>query len=115
MTHPLPGAPAIGVWSPIAHPGLPLMVLLGRTVLLTVTQWFVRDARETMSDLSTGSGRLETCNTLLPSVDLYVVGYKEISSMEKTNELRRWLMGDLEMMGYLLGLIYSAMGHYMRV
>jgi hypothetical protein len=45
-------------------------------VLLTVTQWFVQVAREMTSDLSTGSGRLETCNTLLPSVDLYVVGYK---------------------------------------
>jgi hypothetical protein len=76
MTHPLPGAPAIGVWSPIAHPGLPLMVLLGRTVLLTVTQWLVRDAREMTSDLSTGSGRLETRNTLIPGMDLCVVGYK---------------------------------------
>jgi hypothetical protein len=47
VTYPLPGAPAVGVWSPTAHPGLPLTVLLGRTVLLTVTQWFVRDARET--------------------------------------------------------------------
>jgi hypothetical protein len=28
----------VGVWSPTAHPGLPLMVLLGRTMLLTVTQ-----------------------------------------------------------------------------
>jgi hypothetical protein len=40
----------VGVWSPTAHPGLPLAVLLGRTVLLTVTQWFVRDARETIGD-----------------------------------------------------------------
>jgi hypothetical protein len=40
----------VGVWSPTAHPGLPLVVLLGRTVLLTVTQWFVRDARETTCD-----------------------------------------------------------------
>jgi hypothetical protein len=38
---PLPGAPAVRVWSPTTHPGLPLTVLLGRTVLLTVTQWFV--------------------------------------------------------------------------
>jgi hypothetical protein len=29
MTHPLPGAPAIGVLGPIAHPGLPLKVLFG--------------------------------------------------------------------------------------
>ena len=38
---------SVGVWSPPAHPGLPLEVLLGRTVLLTVTQWFVREERET--------------------------------------------------------------------
>jgi hypothetical protein len=47
---PLPGALAVGVWSPTAHPGLPLMVLLDRTVSLTVTQWFVRDTRETTDD-----------------------------------------------------------------
>ena len=46
MTHSLPGALAVGVWDPTAHPGLPLEVLLGRTVLLIVAQWFVRDARE---------------------------------------------------------------------
>jgi hypothetical protein len=40
----------IGVWSPTAHPGLPLVVLLGRTVSWTVTQWFVRDAREAIRD-----------------------------------------------------------------
>jgi hypothetical protein len=40
----------VDVWSPTAHPGLPLAVLLGRTVLLTVTQWFMRDARETSGD-----------------------------------------------------------------
>jgi hypothetical protein len=40
---PLPSTPAVGVWT---HPGLPLRVLLGRTVLLTITQWFVLDARE---------------------------------------------------------------------
>jgi hypothetical protein len=36
----------VGGWSPTAHPGLPLGVLLGRTMLLTVTQWFVLDAWE---------------------------------------------------------------------
>jgi hypothetical protein len=40
-------SPSVSVWSLTAHPGLPLAVLLGRTVLLTVTQWFVRDAQET--------------------------------------------------------------------
>jgi hypothetical protein len=29
---PLPGALAVGVWDSTAHPGLPLEVLLGRTV-----------------------------------------------------------------------------------
>jgi hypothetical protein len=33
-----------GVWDPTAHPGLPLEVLLGRTVLLTVARWFVLGA-----------------------------------------------------------------------
>jgi hypothetical protein len=35
--------------------------------------------------------------------------------MEKANELSRRLMNDLEMMGYPLDLIYSTVGHYMRV
>jgi hypothetical protein len=52
------------------------VMLLGRTVLLTVAQWFVPDAREMYRQFSTGSGRLERRNTLLPGVDLYVVGYK---------------------------------------
>jgi hypothetical protein len=33
---------------------------------------YTRDGRR----FSTGSGRFEMCNTLLPGVDLYVVGYK---------------------------------------
>jgi hypothetical protein len=36
---------------PDRTPGLPLAVFLGRTVLLIVTQWFVRDAREMIGDL----------------------------------------------------------------
>jgi hypothetical protein len=51
-------------------------MLLGRMVQLTVAQWFVSDAREMDMQFSTGSGRLERRNTLLPGVDLYVVGYK---------------------------------------
>jgi hypothetical protein len=51
-------------------------VLLGRTVLLIVTQWFMLDARERDRRFSAGLGRLERRNTLLPRVDLYVVGYK---------------------------------------
>jgi hypothetical protein len=47
-------------------------VLLGRTVQLTVTQWFVLDARERDRRFSTGLGRLERHNTLLPGMGLYV-------------------------------------------
>jgi hypothetical protein len=36
----------------------------------------VLDARERDMRFSAGSGRLERRNTLLPGVDLYVVGYK---------------------------------------
>ena len=45
----LMGVP-VGVWGPTAHPGLPLEVLLGRTVLLTVARWFVLGARETIDN-----------------------------------------------------------------
>jgi hypothetical protein len=52
VTHPLPGAPAVGVLGPTAHPGLPLEVLFwSRTVLPTVARWFVPDARETVDNL----------------------------------------------------------------
>jgi hypothetical protein len=57
-------------------PRVTLAVLLGRTVLLIVTQWFVLDARERERRFSVGSGRLKRRNTLLPGVDLYVVCYK---------------------------------------
>jgi hypothetical protein len=66
----------VDVWSPTAHPGLPLEVLLGRTVLLTVTQWFVRDAREIVDDFLQVRAAFEMRNALLPGMDLYVVGYK---------------------------------------
>jgi hypothetical protein len=46
----LPQAAPVGVWDPTAHPGLPLKVLLGRTVLPTVARWFVLGARETMDN-----------------------------------------------------------------
>jgi hypothetical protein len=53
------------------------VVLLGSTALSTVAQWFMLDARERDMQFSLGSGRLERRNTLLPRVDLYVVGYKQ--------------------------------------
>jgi hypothetical protein len=42
-----------------------------------------RDDRQ----FSAGSGRLERCNTLLPGVDLYVVGYK--GSLQDGEKLMR--------------------------
>jgi hypothetical protein len=65
-----------GVWSLTAHPGLPLAVLLGRTVLLTVTQWFVRDARETTGDFLQVRAALRCVTPYFLVWDLYVVGYK---------------------------------------
>jgi hypothetical protein len=47
---PLPSVPAIGVWDPTTHLGLPLEVLLGRMVLPTVARWFVLGARETIDN-----------------------------------------------------------------
>ena len=40
----------VGVWDLTAHPGLPVEVLLVRTVLLTVARWFVLGARETIDN-----------------------------------------------------------------
>jgi hypothetical protein len=51
-------------------------------------------ARCTREDMqfSTGSGRLERHNTLLPSVDLYVVGYKR--SLLDGEKLMEWEDGQ---------------------
>jgi hypothetical protein len=97
------------------HPELPLEMLLGRTVLLTVTQWFVRDTRETVDNFLQVRAALR-CVTpyFLVWVFMWWVT-REFSSTEKANELSRRLMNEMEMMGYPLGLIYSTMGHYMRV
>jgi hypothetical protein len=106
---------SVGVWSPTAHPGLPLVVLLGRTVLLTVTQWFVQDARETLDIFLQVRAALRYVTPyFLVWIFMWWVT-REFSSMEKANELSRRLMNDLEMMGDPLGLIYSTMGHYMHV
>jgi hypothetical protein len=51
---------------------------LGRTVLLIVAQWFVRDARETIGGFLQVRAALRGRNTLLPGVDIYVVGYKGV-------------------------------------
>jgi hypothetical protein len=58
-------------------------------------------ARRTRDDrqYSTGSGRLERRNTLLPGVDLmwWVTG--GFSSMKDARERSRWLMNDLSFDG----------------
>jgi hypothetical protein len=41
MSHPLPGAPAIGVCDQTTYHGVTHVVLLGRTMSLIVTRWFV--------------------------------------------------------------------------
>jgi hypothetical protein len=43
MSHPLPGAPAVGVYDPIAHHGVPHVMLLNMTASLTTTRWYVRE------------------------------------------------------------------------
>jgi hypothetical protein len=45
-------------------------------MLLTVAQWFMPHAREMDRQFSTRLVRLERRKTLLPGVDIYVVGYK---------------------------------------
>jgi hypothetical protein len=58
-------------------------------------------AKRTRDDrqFSTGSGRLERRNTLLPGVHLYVVGYRGFSSIEDARKWSRWLMNDLSFEG----------------
>jgi hypothetical protein len=93
-------------------PRVTLAVLLGRTVLLIVTQWFVLGAREGDRQFSTGSGCLERRNTLLPGVDLYMVCYKwRLLNGEKLMKIGR---REYFLMGFPLGLIYTTVGHSLR-
>jgi hypothetical protein len=41
MSHPLPGVPAICVYDPTAHHEVSHVMLLGRTMSLIVTRWYV--------------------------------------------------------------------------
>ena len=50
-------------------------MLLGRTVLLNVAQWFVLGAREAVDNFLQVRAAWRGVY-LLPGVDLYVVGYK---------------------------------------
>jgi hypothetical protein len=106
----------VGVWYPIAHPRLPLEVLLGRTVLLTVARWFVLGARETIGNfLQVRAAWRGVIPYFLVWIFMWwVTG--EFSSMKGARELSRWLKWmTFFMMGYPLGLIYPIVGHYMRV
>jgi hypothetical protein len=42
MSHPLPSAPAVGVYDPTAHHSVSRVMLLGRTATLIATRWYVR-------------------------------------------------------------------------
>jgi hypothetical protein len=67
---------------------------VGRTVLLTVTQWFVQDARGTVDNFLQVRAALR-CVT--PYFLVWIVMWwvtREFSSMEKANELSRRLMND---------------------
>jgi hypothetical protein len=82
---------------------------------LTVTQWFVRDARETVDAFLQVRA---TLRCVMPYFLVWIFMWwvtREMSNREKASEVSRWLMNDLEIMGYHLGLIYLTVGHYMRV
>jgi hypothetical protein len=94
---PLPGAPVVGVWGPTVHPGLPLEVLLGRTVLLIVAQWFVRDTRETVGSFLQVRAALRG---VIPYFLVWIFMWwvtREFSSIDNARELSRRLMNDLSL------------------
>jgi hypothetical protein len=77
MTHPLPGAPAVGVSGPTAHPGLPPEVLFrSRTLLPTVARWFVLGAREIVDNDVQFRAALRCVTPYLLARMLYAMGYK---------------------------------------
>jgi hypothetical protein len=84
-------------------------------MLLIVTQWFVRDARETVDDFLQVQA---TLRCVMPYFLVWIFMWwvtRGISSIEKASELSGWSTDDLEMMGYPLGLIYLTVGYYMCV
>jgi hypothetical protein len=87
--------PVVGVWDPTAHPGLPLEVLLGRTVLPTVARWFVLGARETMDNFIQVRA---AWRGVIPYFLVWIFMWwvtKGLSSMKDTKEWNRWLMSEL--------------------
>jgi hypothetical protein len=85
-------------------------VLLGRTVLLIVARWFVRDARETIDNFLQvrAAWRGVTPYFLVWIFMWWDTG--EFFSMKNAREPSRWLMNDLFLMGCPLGLIYPTVG-----
>jgi hypothetical protein len=74
---PLPGAPAVGVSGPTAHPGLPPKVLFrSRKVLPTVARWFVLGARELADNDVQVRVALRCVTPHVLAGMLYVVGYR---------------------------------------
>ena len=85
MTHPLPGAPAVGVLGPTMHPGLPLKVLFrSRTVLQIVARWFVLGAREIVDNDVQVRAALRCVTPYVLARVLYVMGYKGVLLCWKT-------------------------------
>ena len=70
-------------------------MFLGRTVLLTVTQWFVRDARETTGNFLQVQA---AWRGVIPYFLVWIFMWwitGGFSSMKDARELSRWLMSDL--------------------
>jgi hypothetical protein len=80
---------------PDCAPGLPLEVLLGRTMLLIVARWFVLGARETIDIfLQVWAAWRGVIPYFLVWIFIWwVIG--GFSSMKDAREWSRWLMNDL--------------------
>jgi hypothetical protein len=82
----------VGVWDPTVYLGLPLEVLLGRTVLLTVARWFVLSARETVDNFLQVRA---TWRGVIPYFLVWIFMWwvtGGFSSMKDAREQSRWLM-----------------------
>jgi hypothetical protein len=86
------------------------VVLLGRTVLLIVAQWFVLRARES---------KRETCDFMqvraaLRGVIPYFLGWLCMCGVLQVVSLEWRGANDMKMMGFALGLIYTTVEHSLR-
>jgi hypothetical protein len=89
-------------------PGDTLGMLLGRTMSLIVTRWFMLEGRERFRRFSAGSGRFEGRNTLLLGMALYAC------CVYKWCLPNGEVLIEMKMMGFPLGLIYRTVGHSLR-